>query len=534
VYAYDADDPEELLPIWCRNLGPPVSRDEIFPGYLNVAGEVGITSTPVLEIDGKGTGTLYLVAKTLRFEDGQRTFRYEIHALDLLTGQTRTTSNGRIVVQARVLSPAGHEISFDAKLQLNRPGLLLLDGVLYLAFGSHGDVGDFYGWVMAYDARTLNQLAVYNTAPDWGKGGVWQSGTGLAGDKDGFVYVVVGNGESPNKNLEKVPPILAPQTIAAPLYGNAILKLKLDSQGDRQTLKVIDWFTASDTMDLNRDDNDFIGGPVLFEALDNTKGLREFILGGGKDGKFYLADRSTLGKWMPGANTTVLQEERLCAFHIHGAPVLWKAAGGNVVAFVWSEKDHLKAFAFDGTKFDGTRPLSTSVYGFPQDELRMPGGMLSLSWDGRDDDTAIVWASHPTDDDAMNKTVDGTLRAFDARDLNREILIENYGTATWIPRGPTGSVASRNSAHRLWQMARSILRHFRVSLPFMDCFGKAASRNVRMKSVFSNCARLAKMFSSLPRIRARATTFGSPGMESGKARTVSSLLTWTVIQIMKP
>jgi hypothetical protein len=123
---------------------------------------------------------------------------------------------------------------------------------------------------------------------------------------------------------------------------------------------------------------------------------------------------------MSGPNSRILQEEQLCAFHIHGAPVIWKNLKGEIAAFVWSEKDYLKKFKFDGVRFE-VKPLSTSVYGLPQDELRMPGGILALSWNGQDDDSAIVWASHPTDDDAMNKTVNGTLRAFDARDLNREL-----------------------------------------------------------------------------------------------------------------
>jgi len=51
----------------------------------------------------------------------------------------------------------------------------------------------------------------------------------------------------------------------------------------------------------------------------------------------------------------------------------------------------------------------------------MPRGILALSADGSKDGTGIVWASHPTDDNAINMTVKGTLRAFDARDPNMEL-----------------------------------------------------------------------------------------------------------------
>jgi hypothetical protein len=174
-------------------------------------------------------------------------------------------------------------------------------------------------------------------------------------------------------------------------------------------------------MDLNSHDNDFIGGPVLFDVPPVPGSSGHLILGGGKDGKFYLGDRNSLGKWTRDIKMCkAIQSDPLCRFHIHGAPVIWQHASGPLVAFVWSEKDFLKALRFNGKTFDKT-PSSTSVYGFPEDELRMPGGILTLSADGDRDGTAIVWASHPTDDDGMNQTVLGTLRAYDARNLNNEL-----------------------------------------------------------------------------------------------------------------
>ena len=267
----------------------------------------------------------------------------------------------------------GTTIIFDPKWHLNRPGLLLSNGVIYMAFGSHGDVGNFYGWIMAYDSQTLKQFASYNTAPDWGQGGVWQSGTGLAADKDGYIYAVVGNGERPSTNAKKNPPILPPRNILKPVYGNSILKMELSQSGGKTSLEVVDWFTASDTMNLNELDNDFIGGPVLFDVppVDGSSG--HLIIGGGKDGKIYLGDRNFLGSWMADVNRRILQAEKLCSFHIHGAPVIWENSKGETVAFVWSEKDFLRALRFNGKTFDA-KPITTSVYGFPEDELQMPVG----------------------------------------------------------------------------------------------------------------------------------------------------------------
>jgi hypothetical protein len=197
------------------------------------------------------------------------------------------------------------------------------------------------------------------------------------------------------------------------------LKLVKSGKGPAR-FKIADWFTASDVFELNNIDNDFIGGPVLFAAPVKDGEKLKLLLGGGKDGKFYLANCDNLGKWTAGANLALLQAEQLCTFHIHGAPVVWQRPNGEIRAFVWSEKDFLKAFVLGETSF-GKTPQSTSDYGLPQDELRMPGGVLALSWDGNNDDTAILWASHPSHEDAMNKIVAGTLRAYDALDLNKEL-----------------------------------------------------------------------------------------------------------------
>jgi outer membrane protein assembly factor BamB len=413
VYAYDADDPLGYSPLWTRQLGPAVPRDAIEKGYLNFGSEVGITSTPAIERKRNG-GTIFVAAKTTQGGPGKPVFAYRLHALDIVTGKDRTRPR---LIEAEL--KGRRSVRFDALLNLNRPGLLLQDGVLYLAFGSHDDHGDYYGWIIAYDARTLARIAAYNTAPEWGEGGVWQSGTGLAGDAAGYVYAVVCNGRSPKENLEKRrPPLDKPSRVEAPVYGNSLLKLKLDRKAG--VLRVVDWFTASDVFDLNESDSDFIGGPVLFERPGRRGKPSNYVLGGGKDGKFYLADRDNMGKWTPDGNTTILQADKLCSYHIHGAPVVWRKSKREIRAFVWSEKDALKAFPFEDGRFDRT-PQSISEYRLPENENRMPGGFLSLSWDGKRPNTAVLWAAHSTREDAMNRTVAGTLRAFDPLDLTNEL-----------------------------------------------------------------------------------------------------------------
>jgi hypothetical protein len=62
VYAYDADEPPAYVPLWTRSLGRAVPRAAIFKTYLNFAGEVGVTSTPVVQRGDEG-GTIFLVGR---------------------------------------------------------------------------------------------------------------------------------------------------------------------------------------------------------------------------------------------------------------------------------------------------------------------------------------------------------------------------------------------------------------------------------------------------------------------------------------
>src|SRR5262249_50764117 len=98
---------------------------------------------------------------------------------------------GSAEIEATVQA-SGASVTFNPRLQLNRPGLLLLNGVLYVAFGSHCDFDAYHGWVFGYDGLTLGRAFV--VTPTGGQGAVWQSGDGLSADASASVYMVTGNG----------------------------------------------------------------------------------------------------------------------------------------------------------------------------------------------------------------------------------------------------------------------------------------------------------------------------------------------------
>ncbi|WP_373527258.1 Calx-beta domain-containing protein, partial [Nostoc sp.] len=392
VYAFDADDPNASTPLWSISLGPSVKLPDPnigpYPNYRDIATEVGILSTPVISTT---TNTLYVVAFTK--ESGN--YIYRLHALDLKTGAEKF--GGPVVISGTVPGTGSASvngvITFTPNLQNQRPGLLLSNGNIYIAFASFGDKGSYSGWVFDYNATTLKRSAIYNNTPDGKLGGIWQAGNGLAADDSGNVYLSSGNGtfKSDGSNL-----------------GTSVVKLS-------SNLTPIDWFTPYNYQILNALDDDLgSGGPLL---IPNSK----YIIAGGKEGKIYVLDRTNLGKFNAKGDTQIVQSFQAIGtpvnkvnapsgtHHIHGSPIYWNSPNGPLI-YVWGENDWARAYSFNGTTLN-TTPLATSSMTVPDG---MPGAMLSLSANGSTDGTGILWTSSPFDKDANNQTVSGILRAFDA------------------------------------------------------------------------------------------------------------------------
>src|SRR6185503_1643260 len=75
-----------------------------------------------------------------------------------------------------------------------RPALLLDSGSVFIAFGTGTRETDTYhGWLLGYNATTLQQSAVYCSSANGTAGGIWMSGSGPAADDNG-IYFATGNG----------------------------------------------------------------------------------------------------------------------------------------------------------------------------------------------------------------------------------------------------------------------------------------------------------------------------------------------------
>jgi hypothetical protein len=199
VFAFDAKDASRDTPLWSRNLGPSVPNSDLTGvdasgaprSCNNMAPEVGITGTPTIDLASQ---TMYLVAKIK--ENGQwfnRLFALDIGTGDLrrapvdIDGSVPGTGDGSV----------GGVIAFNGRRHNQRAGLLLQNGVLYIAFAAHCDNPPHHGWVFAYDANTFERKANWVTTPDGESAGIWQSGVGLSADDAGRVYFTAGQGVYP-------------------------------------------------------------------------------------------------------------------------------------------------------------------------------------------------------------------------------------------------------------------------------------------------------------------------------------------------
>jgi hypothetical protein len=439
VFAFDADDTDQhstTALLWkSDSLGPSVpsevlSRD-IARGdpakCVDLTTEIGITSTPVISPDKT---KMYIVAKTLD-EPGHH-YRFRLHVLRLADGKP---AHAPVVIEGEA-DGAGKgskngKITFDPKIQLNRPGLLMHDNVVYICFGSHCDKGTFHGWLFAYNATTLGKIDVFNTTPntngkDDGEAGIWQSGQAPAVDDQSHVYFATGDGGN-NKSTD---------------FGNSVVKIKLESG----KFKVKDWFTPKNEAELKAKDVDLGSvGPVLLPDS-------HLLLAAGKEGRLYLIDRNDMGK---GVKTSLHSFQVTNGFlpkvnprifwNFHGSPLVWKrqrpgGGGFDILIYVCGEEDHLKVFRLipDGTaaewKFESDNPVSTSPESAPypnfpvgkfndpnREPTFMPGGILSLSANGDNADSGIIWVSMPLAENANQKVVRGILRAYAASDVSKEL-----------------------------------------------------------------------------------------------------------------
>ena len=369
VYAFDADNNggANALPLWqisflTSSHGAASGATTIPNGDVSstdIQPVIGITATPVID---PSTNTLYLVGATK--ENGS--YFQRLHALDVTTGAEKF--GGPVALSGSVSGTgngsSGGTLNFDMKWENNRAALLLLNGIVYIGFGSHGDNGPWHGWILAYNAATLKQTSAWCASANGIGAGIWMSGSGIAADTNnptgsspgGRLFVSTGNG-----TFDATTPYTNTMD-----YGDSIVRLHLNNG----VMTVADDFTPLNQATLNSEDRDVAAGGVMLLPDQSSGGHTHLLVQAGKEGRISLVDRDNMGGYSTSVDNIVQElpvnnsAQTNQNFPIGG---LWGTPGfGNNTVYFWGTSDSMKSFPLTSGKLPST-PSHTAAQsaGFP-------------------------------------------------------------------------------------------------------------------------------------------------------------------------
>lgn len=390
MYAFDADSGASLWHVSLLKTAETPSDDR---GCGQVSPEIGITATPVINPTATPNGILYAVAMS---RDGSGIYHHRLHALDITNGSEQL--GGPKDIQASYPGTGdntnGTSVIFDAKQYKERPGLLLLNGVIYTSWSSHCDIRPYTAWVMGYNSQTLAQVSVLNLTPNGNEGGVWASGAGPATDAAGNIYFLMANGTFdttltsgfPNKGD----------------FGNSFVKLSTLNS----TLKVADYFAMFNVTSENNVDEDLGSGGamVLPDLVDASGKTRHLAVGAGKDANLYLVDRDNMGKFNSTSNNVYQQLPGALPGGVWAMPAYF-----NGKVYYGAVGDFIRAFQFTNALLS-SNPVSQTATRFAY-----PGSTPSISANGTSN--AILWA--------VENASTAVLHAYDAANLATELYNTN-------------------------------------------------------------------------------------------------------------
>ena len=377
-------------------------------GYGDITPESGVTGTPVID---PATNTLYVVSKSMNAAG--TLFYQRLHAIDIATGAERPGSPVVIAATLPGTAYGGSSVSFSALMENQRPGLVFVDGTVYVGWGSHEDEQPFFGWMIGYtySGSAFTQVATFDADPNQGEGGIWMSGAAPAVDEQGRIYVLTGNG------------IFDASSATAPNddYGDTLLQLS-------SSLQVLAYFTPSDQQSDEMYNNDFgSGGATVLADLPAGSPVTHLAIGGGKDGNLYVVNRDSLGGFGDGAAWQELSVgTESFATGIHGV-LFATGAMWNDYYYLAGNSQPLQAYQLD----PATAKLSLATAATsPSGGFGFPGSTPSVSADG--DTNGIVWIlddSQYCTPPAPNGCGPAVLHAYDATNIANELWNSSESSA---------------------------------------------------------------------------------------------------------
>jgi hypothetical protein len=406
VFVFDADA-SPCVTYWNKQLIPSgetygsyadVSTSDIYP-------DIGILGTPVID---PSSGTIYLVTKT---KTTGGTYHQRLHALSI-AGGTEATNSPVEISSSSVTFPGncdgGTTNTFNTLTENQRPGLALINGVVYVGWASHGDQGGYHGWLVGYNTADLSISNIFNATPNtteslsYCRGGIWMSGGAPAADASNNLYLITGNG------------VFDGVTDYSDSY------LKMSTPG----LAVTDFFTPNNQSNLDANDQD-VGASGTALLIDQTSGpVTHLLVGGSKASVIFLINRDNFGKF--NASTDAVVQEFTVSGHSFSTPAFWNNSLYYFgTAFGGTQAGQSFAFSTATGIFSTTASAQTpSGFGFP-------GATPSISATPTATN-GIVWAidagSYGTNNSASTAAGPAILHAYSASSVATELWNSSQAT----------------------------------------------------------------------------------------------------------
>jgi hypothetical protein len=379
VYAFDGDTGAVL---WQASLIPQGTTAVTASMIQYTSGQqvFGIMGTPVID---PNTNTMYVVGETA--EQNATYFPHRLHALDLTTGAEKF--GGPVLISNPQMQPVH---------KLQRPGLLLAGGEVYVGIGALQDKNPYNGLLFAFNAATLAQDAVWVPTATGTQGGVWTGGASPTVDEHGNIYIAIGQGTFDGVTN----------------YGEAAVRLS-------PSLQVLDYFAPYNYATYDAADLD-LGSNGVMVVPDQDGPYPHELITCGKAAPIYVLNRDNMGQVGTSSDSVIQEISGQVGVPPSGStvqspcvapPAIW---GQNV--YFGGKNDVLKMFTLNpSTGMLSLTPVSqdTVAYGGP-------GADAVISSNGSTD--GIVWA--------LNIKTQ-SLRAVDATNVANAF----YNSGTLTPGG---------------------------------------------------------------------------------------------------
>jgi hypothetical protein len=409
VYALDAVDGSV---IWERNVGPPVSADDLLCTKFDV---MGITGTPVVDLASRA---LFLDAMTS--PDGGTTKKHLIISLNVDTGDINP--GWPVDVEA---TATYNGINFNSAVQQQRPALGIVSNILYIGYGSMRDCNIWHGWLIGVPIDNPASVTAWAAGGggSWG-GAIWGVG-GVASDGKN-PFVTTGNTSNTGGNWHG---------------GEAVIRLQ---PGPVFSGDSADYWTPTNWLSLDQMDADMgASGPLLVDVPGATPS--HLVVALSKDRHAYLVNRDNLG-----GISAPIDESQVASSTIVQAAVTYRTEQGTYVAFRANNDGNtvLSAFRITATN----PPTIDSASGW--DVNRPSGGCgspFATSTDGTNN--MIVWVvgteDHQTQGDQRLHGYDGNTGAaiYDGGGPNELMAGTHYYSTTGIAARGRIYVAGDNKVY---------------------------------------------------------------------------------------